>query len=140
MNTRIVGVIVCVAIGHASVASAADPATKGAEGRSTLTVRARPVDGPLLKASQDGSRLNLRDERGVTESRTQTSNRSDRPWVERHPVWTGALIGFGAGFGLTFLASDNNSIVGPTGPALVWGGLGAGIGALAGWGISRNDD
>jgi hypothetical protein len=133
MNSRIVAVIVCVAVGHASVASAAGP-------EAAVTVPARPVDGPLLKASQDGSRLNLRDERGVTESRSQTSNRDDRPWVQRHPVWTGALIGFGAGFGLTFLASDNNSIVGPTGPALVWGGLGAGIGALAGWGISRNDD
>jgi hypothetical protein len=68
-----------------------------------------------------------------------------RSWVERHPVWTGAMIGFSAGFLLTYAvaASDDhhNELfhpVGPGGPALVWGGVGAGIGALAGWGIGRS--
>jgi hypothetical protein len=67
--------------------------------------------------------------------------------MERHPVWTGAAVGFSAGFLLTYAAAANdnhpNQIfrpVSPGGPALVWGGVGAGIGALAGWGIGRNRD
>jgi len=68
-------------------------------------------------------------------------------WMERHPVWTGALIGFSAGFLLTYAvaASEDRSHqlftpVDPAGPALVWGGVAAGFGALAGWGIGRSRD
>lgn len=67
--------------------------------------------------------------------------------MEKHPVWTGAMVGFSAGFLLTYAvaASDHHqnevfTPVGPGGPALVWGGVTAGIGALAGWGIGRNRD
>jgi hypothetical protein len=68
-----------------------------------------------------------------------------RSWAERHPVWTGAMVGFSAGFLMTYAvaASDDRhnellNPIGPGGPALVWGGVGAGIGALAGWGIGRS--
>jgi hypothetical protein len=64
--------------------------------------------------------------------------------MERHPVWAGTLIGFGAGFALTYALGatekkDPNAIfkgMDPFGPALVFGG----IGALAGWGIGRDRD
>ena len=69
-----------------------------------------------------------------------------RNWAERHPVWTGTLVGFAAGFGMTYAMAgkqDPNAFihpVGPGGPALVFGGVGAGLGALAGWGFARNRD
>lgn len=76
-----------------------------------------------------------------------TSPSQDRGnWAERHPVWTGTLLGFGVGFAMTYAMagkSDPDSFihpVGPGGPALVFGGVGAGIGALAGWGFARNRD
>jgi hypothetical protein len=62
-------------------------------------------------------------------------------------VWAGAIIGFSAGFLLTYAvaASEDHSHeffkgIDPGVPALVWGGTAAGIGALAGWGIGRNRD
>lgn len=57
------------------------------------------------------------------------------------------MIGFSTGFLLTYAVAGSDDHhnellrpVGPGGPALVWGGMGAGIGALAGWGIGRNHD
>jgi hypothetical protein len=78
----------------------------------------------------------------------QTDQQRTGNWVERHPVWAGALIGFGAGFALTYALGatehrDPNALfkgMDPGGPALVFGGVGAGIGALAGWGIGRDRD
>jgi hypothetical protein len=52
------------------------------------------------------------------------------------------MIGFAAGFLLTYaVGEDEHALlrpVDPGGPALFWGGVGAGFGALAGWGIGRN--
>jgi hypothetical protein len=65
--------------------------------------------------------------------------------MERHPVWAGALVGFGAGVALTYaVAGDDDEeflkVISTGGAALVWGGVSAGVGALAGWGIGRNRD
>ena len=139
MNSRIVAVVLCVAMGHGSVAAAAGPAKPGVEARSFDASRLRSSEGPLQKASRDTSRLNLRDERGTAERRAQTTDRDDRPWMQRHPVWTGALIGFAAVYGLAMLTGEDG-IVGRHAPALLFGGIGAGVGALAGWGWSRDDD
>ena len=104
--------------------------------------------GPLSKASL------RKDPQKQFRAEARSSNRpfaADDPdrgnWMERHPVWTGAMIGFSAGFLLTYAVAANDhhqnevfTPVGPGGPALVWGGVTAGIGALAGWGIGRNRD
>ena len=63
--------------------------------------------------------------------------------MERHPVWAGALVGFGAGVALTYAGDDDEEflkVISTGGAALVWGGVSAGVGALAGWGIGRNRD
>ena len=137
MRSRIVAMVVCIALGHASVSVAEGPA-KAVVSRST-GAREQLSEGPLLKASRETSRLNLNDERVAAERRAQTTDRDDRPWMQRHPVWTGALIGFAAVYGLTMLTGEDG-IVGRHGPALLFGGIGAGVGALAGWGMSRSDD
>ena len=69
----------------------------------------------------------------------------DRSWVERHPVWTGAMAGFGAGFGMTYLTTHDDrdefiQIMSPGAAGLFWGGVCAGVGALTGWAIGRNHD
>lgn len=104
--------------------------------------------GPLQTAAlrKDPQRLfraeTLSPHRGFQDEPQDTGN-----WMERHPVWTGAIIGFSAGFLLTYAvaASEDHrhdlfTPVDPGGPALVWGGVAAGVGALAGWGIGRNRD
>jgi hypothetical protein len=65
--------------------------------------------------------------------------------MERHPVITGALAGFGAGVAITYAVAgdDKKEFLSPisTGSAaLFWGGVCAGVGALAGWGFGRNRD
>jgi len=75
----------------------------------------------------------------------QDTYRDDRPWIERHPVWTGAMVGFGAGFALTYVATHDDrdefiKVMSPGAAGIFWGGISAGVGALAGWAIGRNDD
>jgi hypothetical protein len=106
--------------------------------------------GPLRRASLEKPTLTPRsDSRAIKRADRDQAVPDPAPdtrsWSERHPVWTGALVGFSAGFLLTYAvaASDDHhnqllTPVDPGGPALVWGGLGAGIGALAGWGIGRS--
>jgi hypothetical protein len=95
-------------------------------------------DGPLLRASL---RPNIPPP-SRTEARqaSQAAKRDDRSWVERHPVWTGAMVGFGATAAMIYLSTDPGGIPGRETAVLVWGGVGAGIGALAGWGIGRSQD
>jgi hypothetical protein len=106
--------------------------------------------GPLRRASLAKGGWAIPSEaasnRGQEQDSAAAAPASDtRSWVQRHPVWAGAMVGFSTGFLLTYAvaASDDHHDellhpVGPGGPALVWGGMGAGIGALAGWGIGRS--
>jgi len=106
--------------------------------------------GPLLNASlRRDPQKQFRAEAGPSKQpfASDDDNQDTGNWMERHPVWAGAMIGFSAGFLLTYAvaASEDHghelfTPVGPGGPALVWGGLAAGVGALAGWGIGRNRD
>lgn len=54
-----------------------------------------------------------------------------RNWVQRHPVWTGAIVGFGAGFLIGYLPGDDavfdDFTAGFNGHVV--GGIGAGAGA-----------
>lgn len=67
-------------------------------------------------------------------------------WMERHPVWAGAMVGFGAGVLMTYaITHDSNEgellkVMSPGAGAMIWGSVSAGVGALAGWGIGRNRD
>jgi hypothetical protein len=95
--------------------------------------------GPLLSASlhprfQSGRREATRD------GAAQPKPEQRRSWVGRHPALTGAIAGFGAGCALVYLTADEDAIIAREGPALFFGGVGAGIGALIGWGVSRARD
>ena len=102
-----------------------------------------PLAGPLRRASLNaGAQLAVEAARSRHASQ---SDRDDRSWVERHPVWTGAMVGFGAGFGLTYLATHDDrdefiKVMSPGAAGIFWGGVCAGVGALAGWGIGRSQD
>ena len=67
-------------------------------------------------------------------------------WMERHPVWAGAMVGFGAGVLMTYAITHNSNegellkVMSPGAGAMIWGSVSAGVGALAGWGIGRNRD
>jgi hypothetical protein len=60
-------------------------------------------------------------------------------WITRHPAAFGAIVGFTAGFLIGFLPGDDavfdDFTAGFNG--LVLGGVGAGAGAVVGWGIGR---
>ena len=95
-------------------------------------------DGPLLKASL---KPNLPPPtRAEVRQAAQPAKQDDRSWVERHPVWTGAIVGFGAMTAMIYMTTDPGGIVSRETGVIVWGGVAAGIGALAGWGIGRNKD
>jgi hypothetical protein len=105
--------------------------------------------GALLKASlaKDPHKHFRADARPASRALADDDTQATGNWLERHPVWAGTIIGFSAGFLLTYAvaASEDRSHqlltpVAPGGPALVWGGVAAGFGALAGWGIGRSRD
>jgi len=146
MKHRIAIMCCCLMVIQSSIVSAADTGSTAQAGAT----RERSNIGPLRRASLTKAASAIPSEpasnRGQDQNPAAAAPAPDtRSWAERHPVWTGAMIGFSAGFLLTYAvaASDDhhNELlhpVGPGGPALVWGGVAAGVGALAGWGIGRS--
>jgi hypothetical protein len=139
MPRRIAALVCTLSVVQASVCSA-----QGI-GESAKRVPVPTVvdnyDGPFRRASLSRSTVPST----APNARAQSDDDGSRgSWMERHPVLTGALLGFGVGFGLTYAvaAGDDKdeflTPVGAGGPALVYGGIAAGFGALAGWGIGRN--
>src|SRR4029079_8465520 len=146
MKHRIAIVCCCLMVIQSSIVGAADIGMAAAQPDAT---QRRSSMGPLRRASLTKAAWAIPSEpasnRGQDQDPAAAPAPDTRSWAERHPVWTGAMIGFSAGFLLTYAvaASDDhhNELlhpVGPGGPALVWGGVAAGVGALAGWGIGRS--
>lgn len=127
---RIAALVVAIVAGHAAPALAETVDGKGA---------AAPQAGPLLRASLRPN-IVLKDRAQAVRTTQTTGRDQQRSWVERHPVWTGVIAGFGAGCGLTYLTTDEGGIPGRGAAAIVYGGIGAGIGALIGWSVGRNQD
>ena len=109
MTNRIVALWCCLSIVQSSAVKADVPEKPHEAERvataAFVTVPAAPSTptprfkepGPLLKASTSNETYKiLRAEARVMRS-NQDQGTSTRSWVERHPVWTGALIGFGYG-------------------------------------------
>ncbi len=141
MAKRIAALACSLSIMHGSVCAA----QSRAEGDGLSAPRAVPVadkyDGPLRRAASTRAPFSM--PRATSTAGTRWDDAGDtRPWVERHPVFTGAIAGFGIGVGLVYLTAqdDREEFLTPISAgsaALVWGGVTAGLGALAGWGIGR---
>jgi hypothetical protein len=147
MRRRIAALSCCLSLVHLSVAAAEDAPTSAAPSLTIGVVNAAPRSGPIRAASLNGDAVRTY-LGGTTPARRsiQDSIVEKDSWVERHPVWTGAVAGFSAGFALTYLAthdSDNGEflkVMSPGAGALFWGGVCAGVGALTGWAVGRNRD
>jgi hypothetical protein len=149
MIRRIAALLCCLSLLPVS-ALAADGVAATRPASIAEAVKAAPVAGPIRTASLSSDPHTIQAERTRWTRRPsqdeQDVEKDYRSWTERHPVWTGAILGFTAGFGLTYLAAhDNNDdaflkVIDPGMGALVWGGgVGAGLGALVGWGIGRDE-
>ena len=126
---------------------AADEAMKARPAAITAAVlTAAPQARPLRRASLSKETQTILRAETRWAARPIQNDGSDRgSWMERHPVWTGAMVGFGAGFLITYASTYNDrpefiQIMSPVDGATIWGGLSAGVGALVGWGIGRNRD
>jgi hypothetical protein len=146
MTKRIAVLSCCLALVQGSVAAQDIPQARHAL-LTAAAVAAAPQAGPLRKASLniDSHRILRAETRRAVRS-IQDGCRESGPWMERHPVWAGALVGFGAGFLLTYAVTHDSDegefikIMSPAAGATFWGSVSAGVGALAGWGIGRNRD
>lgn len=61
----------------------------------------------------------------------KTANDEGESWRQRHPIGFGSLVGFGVGFGYCVLLATGGDLNFPY-AVLIFGGMGAGIGALIG--------
>lgn len=144
MTKRIAALSCCLSLAQGSVVVAEDMMEKR-PALIALALVAAPQVGPLPNRSllKDAHAM-LRAETRRAVRPIQDCGRDRGTWMERHPVWAGALVGFGTGALLTFaITQDNNEgelfkVMSPGGGALIWGSVSAGVGALAGWGIGRN--
>ncbi len=137
-----IAVLCCLALAPAPLAAAGDAKTP-----TTSVTRAFALggsNGPLRAASLSRRTFdtNLTEHRSA---RQQDASRDKGSWMARHPVWTGAMIGFGAGVLITYASASHDddeflTVISPGAAATFWGGVTAGVGALAGWGIGRNRD
>jgi hypothetical protein len=143
MIRRLAALTCCVAVVVPHAALAADDPLATQKPLTASATSTTSQAGPLRRASLNaGTRLAV--EAARPRHATQ-SDRDDRPWIERHPVWTGAMVGFGAGFALTYVATHDDrdefiKVMSPGAAGIFWGGVCAGVGALAGWGIGRSHD
>jgi hypothetical protein len=138
MARRIAAIVCTLSVVHGSVCSA--QVIGEYQKRVPVPTVVDQYDGPLRRASLSRSTVPT-----TATARAQSDDDGSRgSWMERHPALTGALLGFGIGFGLTYAVAagaDKDEFLTPVdagGPALVYGGIAAGFGALAGWGIGRN--
>jgi hypothetical protein len=147
MMKKQIATFCCLMVIQSSVLIAGEPGSTAPQ--SSVSVRHDESSvGPLRRASLSKAPWTL-------PSQTAWNRRQDqapaaaapdtRSWVERHPVWTGAMVGFAAGSVITYAATASESkdelfdFSGLRGAAvLLFGGVSAGIGALAGWGIGRS--
>lgn len=145
MTRRIAAVVCCLSVVQPA-ALAADEIVPGRPAPLTLSrLDATAQPGPIRKASMNGDTMKkLSTGTGWPGRRLQDSY-DDRSWVERHPVWTGAMVGFSAGFLITYAATHDDrdefiQIMSPGAAGIFWGGVCAGVGALAGWAMGRSRD
>ena len=145
MTRRITTLSCCLVVAHASIAAADDTSTKRPAPPTVSVVNTAPQFGAIRTASLNrDAMLTFVSEAKATTRPLQDTEADDRSWVERHPVWTGAMVGFGVGFGVTYIATHDSDegellkIMSPSAAGMFWGGVCAGVGALAGWSIGRN--
>jgi hypothetical protein len=105
-----------------------------------LTMRLLASDSLARSIATEIARLNEstpRDPRFM--GLRQQGSSGNRNWIQRHPVLFGTLVGFGTGFLIGYLPGDDAIFEDFTAEfnGLVLGGIGAGAGALVGWGVSR---
>lgn len=143
MTTPVALLSCCLLLGHGSVAAAQDLLEKPAP-PAIAAAETAPRVGPLGRTSLVGYAHEMLRVDRARDVQLQDCARDNGTWMERHPVWAGALVGFGTGALLTYAVThDNNEgelfkVMSPGAGAVIWGSVSAGVGALAGWGIGRN--
>jgi len=104
------------------------------------TPEQRPVQRPLVvQTLRDEIRIASRD--GSLQTDAQQPVPEKKSWPKRHPVWTGLMLGAGAGavWGAASCNYGNNNCwpVGPVGGAIAGSYWGAGVGALIGFVVGQ---
>jgi hypothetical protein len=147
MKQRI-AILCCAMVIQSSIVSAGDTGSTAPQPNAT---RLASNMGPLRRASLTKTTWAPRSDRASNTRQAPAPGAAPAPdtrsWVERHPAWTGAMVGFAAGSVITYAATASSNkdqlldFSGLRGAAvLLFGGVSAGIGALAGWGIGRSQD
>ena len=106
---------------------------------STRVPRLATTPTPLRDAIVRDARVNrMTSAPAAARSASRQVHNSDN-WIERHPALFGSIVGFFGGFLTGFLPGDDAVFddfdAGFNG--FVLGGVGAGVGAIAGWAIGR---
>lgn len=147
MKKRVAALSCCLSLVQSSVVAAEDLIEKRPAVLTTAAVDAAHQVGPQRPTSLGhAARALLREETSRAVPPRQDCGRDRGNWMERHPVWAGAMVGFGTGVLMTYaITHDNNEgeflkVMSPGAGALIWGSVSSGVGALAGWGIGRNRD
>jgi hypothetical protein len=143
-----IATLCCLMVIQSSVLTAGETGSTASQSSGTVTQHKSDA-GPLRRASVSKTPWMIRSQTTLNRQQGQATVPADpdtRSWVERHPVWTGAMVGFAAGSVITYAATGSNKdelfdFSGlRVGAVLLFGGVSAGIGALAGWGIGRSQN
>jgi hypothetical protein len=146
MTTRIAALSCCLSLVQGSVVAAGDSSERRPARLTNAVVDTAQQMGPRRPMSLVQSAHALLREEATKTIPPLPACEGRGTWMERHPVWAGTMVGFGAGVLMTYAITHDSDegellkVMSPGAGALIWGSVSAGVGALAGWGIGRNRD
>jgi hypothetical protein len=130
MHKTFVGLLIAVLLMPTGGFAQTRSPNEGREGSIRLPAILRPT-GVIREAASRELRL------AVQSSASAQQQPEQRSWPGRHPVLFGALVGLGVGLGVEAAVIPGASGGEPHSVYLpMFGGVGAGTGALAGWIVS----
>ena len=103
---------------------------------STVVFAADGVASPIVVVADEAVENSVQPPRFDVQPAVQAPPEESKHWMERHPVWSGLIVGAGTGYAVGALSCRKGCFpIGPGAAGMLGSWFSAGFGALIGWGV-----